>query len=104
MRLQLPGQGLIVQPQTDQADYKVSATVTVVPASPGQSRVEIQWIVRDTNGRDAGHVAQLNEVPRGSLDHYWGEVAATVAQQAAGGVQSVIANQLITHRDKPAGG
>ncbi len=33
---------------------------------------------------------QLNEVPPGSLDSYWGEVAVVVATEAAGGVHEVV--------------
>ena len=32
---------------------------------------------------------QLNEVPPGTLDRYWGDVAVAVAAEAAGGVQDV---------------
>ena len=33
---------------------------------------------------------QLNEVPRGTLDGLWGDVAVVVAQEAAGAVHEVI--------------
>ena len=38
-------------------------------------------------------MAQLNEVPAGSLDHYWGDVAVAVVQEAAAGIRDVILNQ-----------
>ena len=38
-------------------------------------------------------MVQLNEVPRGSLSGYWGDVAAAVAQEASGGVKDVILTQ-----------
>ena len=39
-------------------------------------------------------MVQLNEVPKGMLDLYWGDVALVVAQEAAGGVRDVIANRI----------
>ncbi len=40
-----------------------------------------------------GKVVQLNNIPAGSLDHYWADVAVVVATEAAGGVNDVIARQ-----------
>jgi hypothetical protein len=36
---------------------------------------------------------QLNQVPAGSLNGLWGDVALVVAQEAAGGVHDVIVQQ-----------
>jgi hypothetical protein len=36
---------------------------------------------------------QLNDVPAGSLNGYWGDVATAVAHEAAGGVRDVILRQ-----------
>jgi hypothetical protein len=44
------------------------------------------------DGEDLGRVLQLNEVPAGSLNGLWGDVALVVAEEAAGGVRDVIAN------------
>ena len=41
---------------------------------------------------------QLNEVPPGTLDKFWGDVALVVAQEAAGGVKDVILNQAGARR------
>ncbi|MDQ2803970.1 MAG: hypothetical protein M3Y41_15335, partial [Pseudomonadota bacterium] len=54
---------------------------------------EIQWAVRNPHGDERGRVVQLNVVPAGTLDHYWGDVAVAVAQEAAGGVRDVILRQ-----------
>ena len=42
---------------------------------------------------NAGKVVQLNDIPAGSLDHYWADVAVVVATEAAGGVNDVINRQ-----------
>ena len=65
----------------------------MVPTAGGKDRVEIQWVINDGRGREVGRVGQLNEVPHGMLDQYWGDVALVVAQEAAGGVRDVIASQ-----------
>jgi hypothetical protein len=56
--------------------------------------VEIAWSVLDVYGHDAGHLVQLNDIPAGTLDHYWGDVALVATQAAAGGIRQVIANQM----------
>ena len=45
---------------------------------------------------------QLNEVPPGTLDRYWGDVAVVVADEAAGGVRDVVQNVSGTRTAKEA--
>ncbi len=75
------------------ADFIVQGQVRLVPIPGGQQRVEIQWIIKTVKGREAGRVVQLNDIPAGTLDHYWGDVAMVVAQEASGGVNEVIRRQ-----------
>ena len=49
--------------------------------------------VKAPSGDERGKVVQLNDIPAGSLDHYWADVAVVVATEAAGGVNDVIARQ-----------
>lgn len=81
-------------------DITVQGQVRMVPIAGNQQRVEIQWIVKDGRGREAGRVIQLNEIPAGSLDHYWGDVAGVVTDQASGGVNEII--KRISGREQPA--
>ena len=60
------------------------------------------WKVADAKGAEAGQVAQLNQVPRGTLAGLWADVALVVAQEAAGGVRDVIRNQTGVRRPTPA--
>ena len=99
----LGAQGFVVQDSAEGAAYALEAEVAVAPPARGVQRVEIQWIVIDALGREDGRVVQINEVPKGSLDLYWGEVAQAAAQQAAGGIRDVMANQLATRRNPQAG-
>ncbi len=93
MRLALANLGEVVQDTDSGADYLVNGTVSTGPTPNGQMRVEIQWVVANAQGKEQGKVAQLNEVPNGTLDHFWGDIAVVVAKEAAGGVRDVIANQ-----------
>ncbi len=90
MRDKLAALGPNVQTVSAGADFTVQGQVRLVPIPGDQQRVEIQWIISDAKGREAGRVIQLNNIPAHTLDHYWGEVALVVAQQASGGVNEVI--------------
>jgi hypothetical protein len=91
MRSQLGLLGLVVQ--NTKADFSVAGEVRAVPIAGNMTRIEIQWVVSDARGDERGRIVQLNEVPSGSLDHFWGDVALVVAQEAADGVKDVIARQ-----------
>jgi hypothetical protein len=81
-----------VQELADGAAFAVTAEVTVVPAGPGLQRVEIQWIVSRRDGYELGRVLQLNEVPSATIARSWGDIAYAAANEAAGGVQTIIRN------------
>jgi hypothetical protein len=91
MRDQLAGLGLLVT--DDEADFQITGHVDAVPVSPKTTRIEISWLVIDPRGQERGKLVQLNEVPAGSLNRYWGDVAYAVAQEAAGGVKDVVDQQ-----------
>jgi hypothetical protein len=102
MRRSLPQFGELLQDAPGHADYTVAGVVRQTPAAGGQVRVEIQWIITDAQGHDLGHVVQLNQIPRGTLDGLWGDVAVVVAQEAAGAVHEVIVkNNGIATPGKP---
>jgi hypothetical protein len=92
MTERLAGRGMQVQDQAEGAQFAVTGEVTVAPSGRGRQRVEIVWTVSRRDGYDLGRVVQLNEVPAGSLDGLWGDIAFVVADEAAGGVRDVIGN------------
>jgi hypothetical protein len=94
LRLELAKLGEVVQDTATGADYIVTCKINAVPEPADTTRVEIQWIVNDAAGPERGRIIQLNEIPTGTLDTYWGDVAVVVTQQAAGGIREVILNQL----------
>jgi hypothetical protein len=92
MHQALPNEGELVQDTPDGADFAVRGTVKVTnKLNSDEQTVEIQWIVNDARG-ERGRVVQLNDVPKGTLDGLWGDVALVVAQQGAAGVRGVIEN------------
>ena len=86
------------------ADFIVQGNVHMVPIPGNQQRVEIQWSVKKPDGDERGKVVQLNEIPAGSLDHYWADVALVVATEAAGGVNDVITRQSGREPGEPVHG
>ncbi len=92
MRDRLAGFGFDVQDQAEGAGFAVSGEVTMAQAGRGLQRVEIVWTVSRRDGQDLGRVLQLNEVPAGSLNGLWGDVAFVVAEEASGGIRDVVVN------------
>jgi hypothetical protein len=93
MRARLAVLGPVVLTTTAGADFVVQGDVKVVPIPKQQERIEIQWSVRTMSGDERGRVVQLNEIPAGTLDKYWGDVAVVVATEASNGVNNVIQRQ-----------
>lgn len=93
MRSRLAVLGPVVLTTPTDADFIVQGVVRVVPIPGRQQRVEIQWIIKTAAGDERGRVVQLNEIPAGTLDHYWGDVAVVVAAEASRGVNDVIRRQ-----------
>ncbi len=92
MRARLPETGDQIVDRAASADFLLRGTVKVTDEPGGQQQVEIHWLVSDPAGHLAGDVAQGHDVGKGTLDHYWGDIAAAVTEEAAGGVHEVITN------------
>ncbi|MBR0655116.1 hypothetical protein [Plastoroseomonas arctica] len=85
--------GFLISDSATAASFAVQGLVSVAPSgTQGVQRVEILWVVSRRDGEELGRVLQLNEIPSGSLDRFWGDVAFAAAQEAAGGVQRVVSN------------
>jgi hypothetical protein len=93
MRARLAVLGPVVLTTPADADFIVQGTVAVTPQPAHKERVEVQWSVKTASGDERGRVVQLNEIPAGTLDHYWGDVAVVVASEASNGVNDVIRRQ-----------
>ncbi len=102
MRERMANLGLVVQDTADGAQYGLEGDVVMAPAGGGQQRVEVQWVVSRRDGLELGRVVQLNEVPTGSLNGLWGDVAYVIAEEAAPGIRQVISNATAPRDDAPA--
>jgi hypothetical protein len=102
MRQDIANLGVILVGQRDQADYLMHAQVRVTRVNPTTQHIEIIWIIDTADGKEAGRVAQLHDIPKDSLDTYWGDVAVVAASEAATGVKEVIDNN-IGKKGKPPG-
>ncbi|WBV42397.1 hypothetical protein [Pseudoroseomonas cervicalis] len=94
MRDHLNRLGYLPQDQADGATYAVQGVVEAVSQPNNTQRIELQWIVTRRDGFELGRVVQINEVPRGTLNGLWGDVAYVAAEQAANGIQEVIRNAV----------
>ena len=92
MRTKLTAMGLVIQDTANGADFTLAGQVQTATGAKGTTRIELEWIVADSYGAERGRILQLNEVPPGTLDRYWGDVAVVVADEAAGGVRDVVLN------------
>lgn len=90
MRNALRSDGQDVQEDASRAVFFIQGEVTVDPPVNGAQRVELRWIVTDKEGEKLGEAAQENAVPAGSLDGYWGPVAAYAAAAAADGIDGIV--------------
>jgi hypothetical protein len=80
------------QDNAEGATYAVQGQVEAVATPGNKQRIELQWIVTRRDGYELGRVVQINEVPRGTLNGLWGDVAYVAAEQAAGGIREVLRN------------
>ena len=90
IRAQLAQFGPLVQLTPEGADFVVQGQVKVTPIPNAQQRVEIVWTVSRPSGVVNGKVSQLHDLPAGTVDRYWGDIAGAVTQEASGGIDEVI--------------
>jgi hypothetical protein len=101
IRIRLPDTGDQLVDTPKRADFLLRGTVRLTDEPGGVQQVEIHWIVTDPAGHVAGDVAQGHDMQKGTLDHYWGDIAAAVTDEAAGGVHEVITNFSGRAKAKP---
>jgi hypothetical protein len=100
MRGKLPDTGDQLVDTAASADYLLRGTVKITDEPGGQQQVEVRWLVNDRAGREVGNIAQGHDLPRGSLDHHWGDIADVITEQAADAVHEVVVNASGRPKDK----
>jgi hypothetical protein len=93
MRTKLAQLGPVVQESPVDADFIVKARVQDRPVNASTRKVKISWQVLNGRGEEIGRLEQQNDVPKGMLDRYWGDVAVVVTDEAAVAVRDVILNE-----------
>lgn len=104
MRRQLPGLGPDLTENAANADFTLDCQVHLTPLPGHAQQIEVAWRVVDSHGREAGKATQIKEIPAGSLDSFWGDVALVAVQEAAAGVQDIIMNYAGARRSAPPDG
>jgi hypothetical protein len=70
--------------------YRVEGKVVVGQGQNGKQPIQIDWDVKDPQGKKLGTVSQKNEIPQGSLDGAWGKTADAAASAAAQGIVKLL--------------
>ncbi len=72
------------------SSYRIEGKVALGQGEAGKQTIQIDWLVRDPQGRSLGTVSQKNEIPEGSLDGSWGNTADAAAGAAAQGIMKLL--------------
>jgi uncharacterized lipoprotein YmbA len=72
------------------ASYRIEGKVALGAPADGKQTIQIDWLVRDPQGRSLGTVSQKNDIPEGSLDSTWGGTADAAAGAAAQGILKLL--------------
>jgi uncharacterized lipoprotein YmbA len=96
LQRELSGKGISVASKSAAAAaYRVEGTVTMGAAKEGKQPIQIEWLVRDPQGKKLGTVSQRNEIPEGSLDGPWGKTAEQAAGAAAQGILKLLPQKAV---------
>jgi hypothetical protein len=74
----------------EEGKWVVAGRVALESAKGRQQHVRIVWRVRRPDGRELPAIVQENDVPAGSLDGAWGDIAWAVASAAAEAIVPLI--------------
>lgn len=85
--------GLKVTRRPDKDTFRLQCTVGVTESRPGFERLALTWELKSPAGDVLATIDQANEVPAGSLEKDWAELAPLVTQGAATGISNYFANE-----------
>jgi hypothetical protein len=83
---ELKGKGIALAERPGPTAYRVEGAVTLGQPQEGKQAIQIEWTVKDPQGKKLGTVSQKNDIPEGSLDGPWGRTADQAAGAAAQGI------------------
>ena len=90
MRRTLTAAGWTVLKAPAKNALTISGRVEMAEVSGNMQNVALKWAVQAPDGGKLGDVNQANNVPAGSLDEGWGEIAGFAVEAAATGIFELI--------------
>ncbi len=69
-----------------QASYVIKGSVQMASPFAGKQHIRIIWLVTTITGEEVGTAIQENEIPQGSLDGKWGQIAQVITNAAIPGL------------------
>jgi hypothetical protein len=90
LQRELARSGITLADKASAQTYRVEGKVAVGEAKEGKQQIQIDWNVKDPQGKKLGTVSQKNEIPQGSLDGAWGKTADAAAAAAAQGILKLL--------------
>ena len=87
---ELQSKGMALANRPAAAAYRVEGAVTLGEAREGKQAIQIEWVVKDPQGKRLGTVSQKNDIPEGSLDGTWGRTADQAAGAAVQGIAKLL--------------
>jgi hypothetical protein len=97
IKRELQAKGVALAERPGASSYRVEGAVTLGEPKEGKQAIQIEWVVKDPQGKRLGTVSQKNDIPEGSLDGAWGRTADQAAGAAVQGIFKLLpgANKAI---------
>ncbi len=86
----LSDRGVKVVRTAARAEHVLKGRVVVGLPESGKQKVEVTWIIADTNDKEIGRARQRNSVPAGTFDGRWGQTAVMISMAAVDGIRNII--------------
>ncbi|MEQ8509442.1 MAG: hypothetical protein RIB43_10590 [Rhodospirillaceae bacterium] len=86
------------QPPEDEADFIISARISLSIFDAVQDDVSILWSILSPDGENLGDVRLDNRIPRGQLDGAWGQIAEAIVDSAFPGLLQIVVSQVVPRR------
>jgi hypothetical protein len=86
IKRELQAKGVALSERAAASAYRVEGAVTLGEPREGKQAIQIEWVVKDPQGKRLGTVSQKNDIPEGSLDGAWGRTADQAAGAAVQGI------------------
>jgi len=87
---ELQTKGVALADRPSAAAFRVEGAVTLGESKEGKQPIQIEWVVKDPQGKRLGTVSQKNDIPEGLLDKEWGPTADQAAKAAVQGILKLL--------------